>query len=756
MTLSGGSCGIADVPRNQRWATYALVTLGVLLIIGLCLQPPTSAKAATPGDPGFVSMTPARFADTRDGQPTVDGAGPRGLVGPDSTIEVPIAGRGLVPASGVDAVALNITATATTANTYITAYPTGQPRPTASNLNPAAGSTVPNMVIVKLGTNGTINLYNNRGTTHLIVDVLGWFPTTSDFSSMTPARFADTRDGQPTVDGAGPRGLVGPDSTIEVPIAGRGLVPASGVDAVALNITATATTANTYITAYPTGQPRPTASNLNPAAGSTVPNMVIVKLGTNGTINLYNNRGTTHLIVDVLGWFPTDQPAPTTPSEPTGLRAESHDRGLSLSWEAPDSDGGVPIVRYDISFDGGVTWIFQSEPSVRTVKVDGLVNARRYSLTVRAVNALGNGPASDQVTGVPAPHSQLTTGALHTCAIDAAGNTWCWGDNYYGQLGNGSDLDSALPVTVVGGHRFRSIHAGVFHTCAVDIKDRLFCWGENTFGQLGDGTNLSQQVPVQIPVPGPVVKVSAGYGHTCALLVGGQVVCWGDNSSGQLGDGSLEPSAVPTPVELGEPASDIASGYNHNCAVVEDSRLDCWGWNFAGQVGVEENNKVTTPTTVVGIPNPSKLTLGWSHTCTLGLDGEALCWGSNKRNQLAAPGLDSSAKPIPIKVPIDAVETFAGGYHSCAVNSVGAVACWGWNSNGQLGDGTSEVRTTPVATLLGEPAESVSPGGFHTCAQLATAEISCWGDNSQGQLGVGNGVPGLLPQTVPGILLREL
>ncbi len=211
-----------------------------------------------------------------------------------------------MPASGVGAVALNVTVTQPTTGSYLTVWPTGNARPNASNLNFTAGQTVPNMVIVPVGAGGQVSFFNESGATDVLVDVLGWFPAGSSFTGLQPARLLDSRNpGGATVDGAfAATGWIGPNQPINLPILGRGGVPASGVGAVALNVTVTQPTAGSYLTVWPTGNAKPNASNLNYNAGQTVPNMVIVPLGAGGQISLANQFGHTDILVDVLGWFP--------------------------------------------------------------------------------------------------------------------------------------------------------------------------------------------------------------------------------------------------------------------------------------------------------------------------------------------------------------------------------------------------------------------------------------------------------------------
>ena len=226
------------------------------------------------------------------------------MVGPGSVVNVVVRGRGGVPAAGVAAVAINVTVTSPTAASFLTVFPSGSQRPNASNLNFAAGQTIANMVIVPVGSNGQISVYNEAGQTHLIVDVLGWFADQVGYAGFVPARLLDTRAAGATVDGqfAG-GGLVGPGSVVNVVVRGRGGVPAAGVSAVAINVTVTSPTAASFLTVFPSGSQRPNASNLNFSAGQTIANMVVVPVGADGQISLYNSVGLTDVLVDVLGWF---------------------------------------------------------------------------------------------------------------------------------------------------------------------------------------------------------------------------------------------------------------------------------------------------------------------------------------------------------------------------------------------------------------------------------------------------------------------
>ena len=247
----------------------------------------------------FVSVSPARILDTRFG----NGA-PAARVGPGQAVEVQVTGRGGVPATGVAAVAVNVTAVLPTAGSFLTAWPTGESRPTVSNVNVEAATIVPNLAVIKVGAGGRVSLFNAAGSVDLLADVAGYYldPAAatpgSSFASLSPARILDTRTGA-----GAPAARVGAAQRVDVQITGQGGVPASGVTAVAVNVTAVGPSAESFVTAWPAGETRPLASNLNLAGGVTRPNMVIVKVGAGGKVSLYNEAGTVDLLADVAGYY---------------------------------------------------------------------------------------------------------------------------------------------------------------------------------------------------------------------------------------------------------------------------------------------------------------------------------------------------------------------------------------------------------------------------------------------------------------------
>jgi hypothetical protein len=227
-----------------------------------------------------------------------------GAVPANGSVVIRAAGRGGVPAAGVSAVVVNITAVTPKGAGFLTAYPTGTTAPNASNVNFSSGQIVATLAFVKLGADGTFTVRNGSpGATQVVVDVQGYVLSGNVIGSgmyvpLNPSRVMDTR---PDYGGIGP---VGASSSRSLTLAGAGGVPKSGVGAVVMNVTVVASAAG-YLTAYPADATAvPTASNLNFIAGQVVPNLVAVKTSSAGAVAVYNgSAGSTNVIVDVAGYF---------------------------------------------------------------------------------------------------------------------------------------------------------------------------------------------------------------------------------------------------------------------------------------------------------------------------------------------------------------------------------------------------------------------------------------------------------------------
>jgi hypothetical protein len=253
----------------------------------------------------FKPLPPSRILDTRtgSGQP---GAGQ--TIHAAATITVQATGIGGVPSTGVAAVVLNVTVTNATASSYLTAFPAGTSLPLAANLNFNGGQTISNRVIVPVNTSGQISLYNSQGSVDVIADVGGWFTDStiggvgSQFVGIVPQRLLDTRSGT-----GGITAPIGPGQTVSLMVAGNAGVPAMSSivppTAVVLNVTAVAPSALSFLTAWPGAATKPLAADILYGNGQIVPNLVVVQLGADGSIQLYNDQGTVNVVADVVGYY---------------------------------------------------------------------------------------------------------------------------------------------------------------------------------------------------------------------------------------------------------------------------------------------------------------------------------------------------------------------------------------------------------------------------------------------------------------------
>lgn len=223
-------------------------------------------------------------------------------------------------------------------------------------------------------------------------------------------------------------------------------------------------------------------------------------------------------------------------------------------------------------------------------------------------------------------------GSSHSCALRASnGAAYCWGGNWNGMIGTGSTtpLEIYQPVAVTGGRAYTRMSVGFNHTCALTSGGAAYCWGENFNGQLGNGsTGTISATPVLVQGGVEFSEISAGDSHTCALTSAGDAYCWGNNASGQLGDGSLTTRSTPVAVSAGGVTfASIHAGGSHTCARTTADVAYCWGENADGQLGTGTTVQRRLPGIVTGGHTFNHLTAGRDHTCGIDAAGRAHCWG---------------------------------------------------------------------------------------------------------------------------------
>lgn len=376
-----------------------------------------------------------------------------------------------------------------------------------------------------------------------------------------------------------------------------------------------------------------------------------------------------------------------------------------------------------------------------------LVGASLAALPLAIAAQAQEGPA-------PVRFATIDGGRDHYCALDTSGGVWCWGRNDFGQLGDGTTSSSNVPVAVTGlSAGVRIIAAGEEHSCALDAAGQAWCWGRNLAGGLGDLTTNDSSVPVAVQMLGTGASdIDVGQSHSCALDRRGRALCWGWNAWGILGDGTDINHVAPAPVAvLGQRLQGLALAENRSCTINRNGRAYCWGNNGSGQLGDGTQSERRTPTAVQGIGRAVvRLAAGGDHTCAQDLRGRSWCWGFNGVGALGDGTMESRLTPVEVAgMGLGGSSITAGREHSCALNRHGRAYCWGVNWAGMLGDGTGDQRLTPVPVAgLGRGLLEIAAGGYSTCALDVQHQAWCWGSNYWGALGDGTNAQRLAPVPV--------
>jgi alpha-tubulin suppressor-like RCC1 family protein len=292
----------------------------------------------------------------------------------------------------------------------------------------------------------------------------------------------------------------------------------------------------------------------------------------------------------------------------------------------------------------------------------------------------------------------VSAGWGHTCGITAEYVAYCWGLNWTGNLGDGTELDRTTPTPVARSFRFRQIDAGQYHTCARSYpEDHVYCWGQNNKGQLGDGTTTNRSTPVRVLGSRQFRQLSVGDYHTCGVTSTDQAFCWGWNRRGQLGD-STEAGrrARPTLVAGGHLFRQVDAGRDVTCGVTTEDRAFCWGDGRYGQLGNGKTYLSFWPRAAAGSLSFRRVTAGGYHVCGETTTGRAYCWGSNIGGGLGTGTLDNSTKPVAVAGGLRFGQLSAGRTHTCGKTTAATGYCWGENFWGTLGDGTRMDQLVPM------------------------------------------------------------
>lgn len=350
--------------------------------------------------------------------------------------------------------------------------------------------------------------------------------------------------------------------------------------------------------------------------------------------------------------------------------------------------------------------------------------------------------------------STIAAGERHTIILHSDGTVWAWGNNRFGQLGDGTNINRNNPVQVTGLTGVISVGAGANHSLALKSDGTVWTWGDNGSGQLGDGTTISRTTPGRVPGLDGGSAITAGAGFSLVLKSDGMVWGWGKNTDGLHGKKHSLIYAGPGPVIGLENITTLAAGSNHAVVRLSDGTIRTWGLNDDGQLGNGTQVKTLIPAKVQfpdQLPGVTAIAGGSYHAGLLKSDGFVWTWGKNDYGQLGDGTF--AEHHVPFKAGgINEVMSLAGGSNgNFTIKSDGSVWAWGWNQYGQLGDGTWTDRNNPVRVKGLTGIRAVAGGGSHTLALKSDGTVWAWGRNNLGQLGDGTNIDCPAP-----VLLQDL
>lgn len=341
----------------------------------------------------------------------------------------------------------------------------------------------------------------------------------------------------------------------------------------------------------------------------------------------------------------------------------------------------------------------------------------------------------------------LSVGLQHTVFLKADGSLWAWGNNTYGQLGDGKTTDEHFPVRIGTESNWQAVSAGRYYTVALKTDGSIWAWGNNTDGQLGDGTTTNRLSPVRIGTENDWQMISAGRVHTVALKKDGSLWAWGGNNIGQLGDGTTATRLSPARMGTESDWQVVSAGVDYTVAL-NDGSLWAWGWNNSGQLGNGTTANGFSPMRIGTENDWETVSAGDGHTVALKADGSLWAWGWNNCGQLGDGTTINRLSPVRIGTESDWEMVSAGNLYTTALKLNGSLWGWGNNAYGQLGDGTTTFKSSPIQLSTMIDWQTVSSRRYHTVALEPDGRLWAWGVNTYGQLGDGTRTTKYIPTRV--------
>lgn len=703
--------------KNVHIALCAAVPVVAFAVVVVARPAGAQNASLLPGG-SYVPVGPSRIYDTRL----------YGRFDPNKDVGIKVAGVGSggVPATGVSAVAIDLTVINPATAGWIAAFDPATGWKGTSNINFAAHQTVAQMAIVPVDSQGYIGV-RTTSAIDVGVDIEGYFTaadnasTTSGlFDPLTPARLMDTRS---TIGGTAP----GAGRTTTLQVTGRGGVPSAGVAAVVINMTAVGPTSAGYVTAFPAGSAR-AGWSVYFARGAVVAKRAIVPVGTDGKISFYNSAGTTHLVVDVAGYFTGANssrggsyfvPSPAT-------RLVDSRQASNPKWSTPGKTNAIPL-----TVDGSAS---NAAPSVRSVTPTTAV-----VLTLTSVSP----PAAGFVSAYPAGTSRPPTSDLNTKV--------------------GAVINNAA-ITTVGANGAANLYSAAAGNILVDASG-YFVRPPATPSAAGMWNTWDQPTyPATQPVM-PAVRTNGVHGvssiiefrsgDSFALRPDGTVTGWRAPAPPYRHDPTypLDSSAsVHTVAGLTGVTALAASGIlsGTGFALRGDGTVLSWGDNLSGELGRTGGNASPAP---VAISDVIRIGAANQIGYAVKADGTVWAWGRNNRAQLGDGTTANRTQPVQVVGLSDIVSIAGAGDLSYAVDSAGRLWQWGM----QYGSNTPTApQQLTGACLVGSSVLGAGDVNFELCLDGTVWQLDAHGDTSKmHQLPDLNAITAIAPGPgffVPGVL----
>ena len=430
-----------------------------------------------------------------------------------------------------------------------------------------------------------------------------------------------------------------------------------------------------------------------------------------------------------------DRTAPTKSS----FEYEVIDNSIKVIASGEDLESG--IYGYQFSIDNGSTWL-PSEPQKENIYIFNELNEKSYIVIVRSVNGTYDKSLNElnylnsdaQIIKFNSfKVKKISAGERHTLAIDLNDNLWTWGDNAYGQLGNGNIHSSTNPTKIIPDVKIKEISAGKNHSMAIDIDGNLWVWGKNNSGQLGDNTTNMVKNPKKIMEGTKFVKISAGENHSAAVDVDGNLWMWGGNNSGQFGDDTTQSSKVPKQISTYAKVKDVSIKLNNS--MILDINNDTWicGGNDNHELG---NGTTTKSYTFkkISINSINYIENGFFNSFVINGSGTIYEWGNGNYGQLGNYGTSAIYYPSKLSLSVNIKMVSLGMYHTLLLDNSGKIWVTGSNNKGQLGDG-SIVSTTNYITSFKKIIPDInfiyiSAGYTNSYAIDSDYNLWSWGDGN--------------------------